>query len=92
MEATAHGKGPCDGLGATVKRLAARASLQRPYKDQIMDAKQLFEWSHQNISNIDFVFVTLEEYIKTEEQLANRYNTDVPISGTQKFHAFIPLK
>ena len=92
FSATAHGKGPCDGLGATVKRLAARASLQRPYKDQIMDAKQLFEWSHQNISNIDFVFVTLEEYIKTEEQLANRYNTAVPISGTQKFHAFLPLK
>ena len=26
--ATSHGKGPCDGLGGTVKRLAARASLQ----------------------------------------------------------------
>ena len=41
FSATAHGKGSCNGLGATVKRLAARASLQRPYKDQIMDAKQL---------------------------------------------------
>ena len=27
--ATSHGKGPCDGLGGTVKRLAAKASLQR---------------------------------------------------------------
>ncbi len=25
-----------DGLGGAVKRLAARASLQRPYNDQIM--------------------------------------------------------
>ena len=57
-----------------------------------MDAKQLFEWSHKNIPNIDFVFVTLEEYIKTEKQLAKQYNTVVPISGTQKFHAFLTLK
>ena len=27
--ATSHGKSPCDGIGGTVKRLAARASLQR---------------------------------------------------------------
>ena len=33
--ATSHGKGPCDGVGGTVKRLAARASLQRPYDDQL---------------------------------------------------------
>ena len=25
--ATSHGKGPCDGIGSTVKRLAAKASL-----------------------------------------------------------------
>ena len=36
FSATSHGKGACDGLGGTVKRLAARASLQRPYNDQIM--------------------------------------------------------
>ena len=34
FSATSHGKGACDGLGGTVKRLAARASLQRPYNDQ----------------------------------------------------------
>lgn len=26
--ATSHGKSPCDGIGGTVKRLVARASLQ----------------------------------------------------------------
>ena len=34
--ATSHGKGPCDGIGDTVKRLAARASLQKAYHSQIM--------------------------------------------------------
>ena len=31
--ATSHGKGPCDGVGGTVKGLAARANLQRPYEN-----------------------------------------------------------
>ena len=30
--ATSHGKGPCDGVGGTIKRAAAHAS-QRPYSD-----------------------------------------------------------
>ena len=41
--ATSHGKGPCDGVGGTVKRLAARASLQRLYEDQILTPRQLFD-------------------------------------------------
>ena len=42
FSATSHGKGACDGLGGTVKRLAARTSLQRPYSEQIMTPRQLF--------------------------------------------------
>ena len=42
----------CDGLGGTVKRLAARASLQRLYDQQIMTPRQLFEWASDNIPNI----------------------------------------
>ena len=34
--ATSHGKSAWDGVGGTVKLLAARASLQCPYKHQIM--------------------------------------------------------
>ena len=34
--ATLHAKWPCDGIGGTVNRLAAKASLQRPYSEQIM--------------------------------------------------------
>ena len=34
--ATSHGKGPCDGVGGTVKHEAAKASLQHSYHDQIM--------------------------------------------------------
>ncbi len=43
FSATSHGKGACDGVGGTVKRLAARASLQRPYDEQIITPIELFE-------------------------------------------------
>ena len=42
--ATSHGKSPCDGVGGTVKRLATRASLQRPLSGQILSSQALFDF------------------------------------------------
>ena len=47
FSATSDGKGASDGVGGTVKRLAARASLQRPYEQQIMTPLQLYEWASE---------------------------------------------
>lgn len=47
--ATAHGKGPCDGVAGTVKRLARLASLKRPYENHILTSRQLSEWCKENI-------------------------------------------
>ena len=55
--ATAHGKSPCDGLGGTVKRLARKASFQRPTENQITTAIELYEWARISIMNIKFFFV-----------------------------------
>ena len=43
--ATAHGKGPSDGLGGTLKRLATRASLQGA---TIQTPKELHDWALTN--------------------------------------------
>ena len=51
-----HGKGPCDGVGGTVKRLAAKANLQRTYNQQIMTPRQLFEFCEQTIEGIHFSY------------------------------------
>ena len=67
FSAISHGKGACDGLGGTVKRLAARASPQRPYNQQIITPRQLYDWAHDNIPAIFFHYCSIEEY-KTEEQ------------------------
>ena len=45
--ATSHGKSPCDGIGRTVKRLAAKASLQRPIHNQILSAVKMLEFCRQ---------------------------------------------
>ena len=42
---SSHGKGPCDGAGGTVKRLAVRASLQRAYDNHITTPLQLFQFA-----------------------------------------------
>jgi hypothetical protein len=56
--ATSHGKSACDGVGGTLKRLTAKASLQRPYNDQIGTPHQLYEWAQSSIHNLIFDFVT----------------------------------
>jgi hypothetical protein len=58
--ATSHGKSACDGVGGTLK------SLQRPYNDQIITPRQLYEWAQSSICNLNFYFVTGNEY-KEEE-------------------------
>lgn len=91
FSATAHGKGPCDGVGGTVKRLAARASLQRTYENQIQTPFQLYEWAIQNIFVANFIYVSQEEYIETDRFLENRLSKSLTVQGTQKLHAFIPV-
>jgi hypothetical protein len=42
---TSHGESACDGVGGTLKRLAAKATLQWPYNDQVMMPHQLYGWA-----------------------------------------------
>ena len=88
---TAHGKGVCDGVGGTVKRLAAKASLQNPLSNQIMTPQQLFEWAKANISAISFFYVTNKEYQDEEKFLHTRLDDAVAITGTHKYHAYLPV-
>lgn len=89
--ATSHGKSACDGLGGTVKRLAAKASLQRPYDQQILTPRQLYDFATENISSIDFELCTTQNYEEIQKFLLPRLNESKAIVGTQKFHSFVPL-
>lgn len=42
--ATSHGKNACDGIGGTVKRAVAQASMQRLYTNQILTPLLMFDF------------------------------------------------
>ena len=88
---TSHGKGACDGLGGTLKRLAARASLQRT-SNPIQTPKQLFEWATESLSNISSKYVTNEEYVEADRILETRFKNAVTVKGTLRFHCIIPIE
>ena len=73
--ATSYGKSPCDGIGGSVKRLTARASLQRPYSEQILTASQMLLFCQKNIANIRFLFISKEEIVDVREQLKIRFSS-----------------
>ena len=43
--AISHGKNVCDGVRVTIKRLAARAGLQRAIHNQILNPHQLYDFA-----------------------------------------------
>ena len=90
--ATSHGKSPCDSIGGTIKRTVTKASLQRPYNDQILTPAQLFEFCKENINGIDFIFISKEIMEQVRNIMNKRFQiADKPIPGTRNFHHFIPL-
>lgn len=89
--ATSHGKGPCDGIGGTVKRLAAKASLQRPYSDQILTPKALYDWAVENLKSIKFFFIEHLEIEQIQNDiLTERFSYIRTVPGTLSFHFFKP--
>ena len=90
--ATSHGKSPCDGIGGTVKRLVAKASLQQTTTNQILTPKEMFEWASKNISGINFFYVTTEEISNNAAKfdLATRFSSAKTLPGTRSHHSFIP--
>ena len=89
--ATSHGKGPCDGVGGSVKRFATKASLQRPYDNQIQTPLDLFRWADDNLPSIKVIFVGKDEIAEEEEKLRSRFADALTVTGTQRLHSFVPV-
>ena len=89
--ATSHGKTAADGIAGTLKRLATKASLQRPTDNQILSAEQLFTFATNEIHGMNFGYVDNKEYEKELELLEARFSQSKTIPGTHKFHCFKPI-
>ena len=57
---TSHGKSPCDEIGGSVKRHAAKRSLQRPMNNQILVYKDTFNVCEEEMSKIKFFGISKE--------------------------------
>jgi hypothetical protein len=77
--ATSHA---CDGIVGTLKKFAAKASLQQPYNDKIMTPYQLYEWAQSSIHNFNFDFVIENEHEEEEGLLSSRFATAATVRGT----------
>lgn len=53
----------------------------------------MFEWASENIKNITFVFVSVEDIAMHEKtyELEKRYASANTISGTRSHHSFVPM-
>lgn len=89
--ATSHGKGPCDGIGGTLKRMATRASLAKEHEHPITNARELYAWAKDLKTKMAYCFVSAEEYNEAEKEFDTIFKKAKPIPGTQKFHSFIPI-
>lgn len=85
--ATSLGKGPYDGIGGTIKRLAYRYSLQG---GNIQTPLSLFQWASSNIANMKMIFVDSNSIIENEKMLETRFRDAKTLPGTQSFHRFVP--
>ena len=89
--ATSHGQSPCDGIGGTVKRQNARASLQRPHSEQMLDVSSMLSLCKSIISGITFIHILKERMEEVRAQLKERFASGHTIPGTREYHIFTPV-
>jgi hypothetical protein len=58
-------------MGGTVKRLTAKTSLQKVYKNQIKTPHEVFNYCSSNIDNITFFYVQEEHIHNYKKELAD---------------------
>ena len=83
-----HGKGTCDGLGGTAKRMADEAV--KTGKVTIQDPNEFYDWSQSSycsMSNVQFHFVSKNECEATA--VSESKTNPKPIKGTMKIHAVV---
>lgn len=85
--ATSHGKGPCDGVGGSVKRLAARASIQRTggSAEPILTPLALYNFAVTALPSVTFTFTTSEEHEAHKLMLEKRFENARTIPGKASY-------
>ncbi|XP_017469505.1 PREDICTED: uncharacterized protein LOC108361408 [Rhagoletis zephyria] len=64
---TAHGKGACDGIGANIKRNAAKYSLQCSHQARFIDAIAFFRWAKNYCKETEIIGLFAIRCIRAEK-------------------------
>ena len=91
--ATSHSKTACDGIGGTAKHLTLIVSLQHPVSNQVITPRDMFTLCSENISGIQFYFVSKEAVLEAEASPRGALQHELyhSVKGTQRYHCYIPL-
>ena len=88
--ATSHGKGPCDGIGGTVKRLARQESLRRE-NDPLNKFEKLLKYCEDEITGVEFFEISADQMNAKRPTINKRFEGGSTIAGTQSYHHFAPV-
>ena len=89
---TSHVKSPFDGIGGTIRREDANASLRATIDNQIITPEDLYCWAKNNIKRVTLFYVPSIEIIEYERKFAleSQYSSASTVDGTRPYHFFIP--
>ena len=85
---TAHGKGPVDGVGGTVKRAVWRRVLQKQVV--LSSAEDFAEAAASACQNIKILFVSSDQVQEIRQELDSSWQADMPrnIADIRSYHYF----
>ena len=91
MTGSSHGKG-VTGSPAPSRDwpVATKASLQRPYSEQILTPTDLYKFCETNIKGIAFKLITIANWENEEANMKKRFAAAQTVKGTLKLHRFTP--
>ena len=73
-----------------MKGLVKLESLRTPLENQILTPWNMYEWADENIENIKFFYVSMEDIASHTSIIQNRLTTAERIDGTRSYHCFQP--
>ena len=87
FHATAHGKSPCDGAGATYKRLLRRECIRLPKDQKITTARGIYEWGKKNLG-MGVLYIAEEQHLSFREWWQTGKTTISNFAGISRYHSF----
>lgn len=85
---TAHGKGAHDGLDASFKREARRASFKAKPTEALLTVKSLYEWDKTYYESVKIFNFSEADHNRSRRKLQVRFAKAQAVTEIMKYHSF----